>query len=134
VKLYADEDGHEHVRRLGALLVSALVRVEVPAALWRKHRMAELGPIQVKDLVETFEADLKGVPDGGPYLFVVGIGPALPEDAARLAALHSLRAYDAIQLSSARAVKAMLPRRENFACFDKALRDAAEAEGFTLIP
>jgi hypothetical protein len=44
VKLYADEPGHEQVRNPGLLLVSQLARVEVPAAIWRKHRMGELSP------------------------------------------------------------------------------------------
>ncbi|MGH3855031.1 MAG: type II toxin-antitoxin system VapC family toxin [Pseudonocardiaceae bacterium] len=45
VKLYADEQDHQVVRGLGSLVVSALARVEVPAAIWRKHRMGELDPV-----------------------------------------------------------------------------------------
>ena len=52
VKLYADELGHEAVRALRApLVVSALARVEVAAAIWRKHRAGEL------DLDDTHIAD-----------------------------------------------------------------------------
>lgn len=42
VKLYAEEPGADLVRDLPLLVVSQAARVEVPAALWRKHRMGEL--------------------------------------------------------------------------------------------
>ena len=35
-KLYADEQDHPLVRGLDGLVVSALARVEVPSAIWRK--------------------------------------------------------------------------------------------------
>jgi len=40
VKRYADEPGADLVRSLSPCVVSAIARVEVPAALWRKHRDA----------------------------------------------------------------------------------------------
>lgn len=42
VKLYADELGVDVVRAVPSLIISQLARVEVPAALWRKHRLGEL--------------------------------------------------------------------------------------------
>jgi hypothetical protein len=43
VKLYADEVGAEAVRAAAPTIISQLARVEVPTALWRKHRMGESG-------------------------------------------------------------------------------------------
>ena len=42
VKRYADEPGADEVRALPLLVVCALARVEVPAALWRKVRTGQL--------------------------------------------------------------------------------------------
>jgi predicted nucleic acid-binding protein len=104
VKLYVDEPGHDVVRRLGPLVVSRLVRVEVVAALWAIQRR---GRVSVRG--------------GRP-------------DAAGLAGTHGLRAYDAVQLASARAAAAADDRVRTFAAFDGALRDAAAREGFVLVP
>jgi uncharacterized protein len=58
----------------------------------------------------------------------------VPEDAARLAAVHGLRAHDAVQLATARAVRAADPAVARFAAFDRGLRAAAAVEGFTPVP
>ncbi|MBA2751944.1 MAG: VapC toxin family PIN domain ribonuclease, partial [Actinobacteria bacterium] len=42
MKLYADEEDSSAVRVLTVVVVSCLARVEVPAAIWRKHRIGEL--------------------------------------------------------------------------------------------
>jgi predicted nucleic acid-binding protein len=52
------------------------------------------------------------------------------DDAAHLVAVHLLRAYDAVQLATARAVRAADPSCTTFACFDQQLAQAAAAEGF----
>ncbi len=56
------------------------------------------------------------------------------EDAVRLTGVHGVRAYDAVQLASARAARAVDPGIDAFAAFDHGLRRAAAAEGFTLLP
>jgi hypothetical protein len=53
---------------------------------------------------------------------------------AQLAAVHSLRAYDAVQLASARAAAAADPSCDTVAVFDLHLRAAAVADGFRLLP
>ena len=59
VKRYADEPGHESVRTIeGPVVISALARVEVVAAVWRKQRMGELSLDDAQVLVGAFEADL----------------------------------------------------------------------------
>jgi hypothetical protein len=54
--------------------------------------------------------------------------------AAREVAHHALRAYDAVQLASALAVREIDPRCTHFACFDVDLRRAASRAGFVLSP
>jgi predicted nucleic acid-binding protein len=133
VKLYADEVGHELVRPLGLLMISQLARVEVPAAIWRKQRMGELSPGQARLLVEEFEADYFGAAgEDSRFIAVAAAAPVL-DDAARLAAVHGLRAYDAVQLASACAARAADPGCTAVVAFDEALRAAAAAQGFRII-
>jgi hypothetical protein len=132
VKLYADEPGYAAMRKLRVLVVSCLARVEVPAAIWRKHRRGELTTEQAALLTSAFEVDYLGYGDASPRFVVVGIVPELLDDAARLAAQHGLRAYDAVQLGSARAARGADPSCDTFACADRSLRVAAAAERFRL--
>lgn len=134
VKLYADEVHHEPVRRLDGLVVSQIARAEVPAALWRKHRLGELGVEHATTLVQSFEADYFGTEDEPPRFAAVRLADAVLDDAARLAGVHGLRAYDAVQLATALAAAAADRSCTAFAAFDRGLRAAAAAEGFTLVP
>lgn len=134
VKLYADEPGHRAVRDLGGMIVAQIARVEVPAALWRKHRMGELSPAAAAVLVAEFEADWFGTEDRHRRFEPARMTAAVLEDAVRLTGLHGLRAYDAVQLATARAVRGADPDVTLFVAFDKALRDAAATEGFTAAP
>jgi predicted nucleic acid-binding protein len=134
VKLYADEADHKPIRDLDTLVVSCLARVEVPAALWRKHRIGELAAADARLLVTAFEIDYFGADGEPPRFAAVGLPGEVLDDSARLVAVHGLRAYDAVQLSSARAVRAADPSCDTIACFDRGLRDAAAAEGFALVP
>jgi uncharacterized protein len=134
VKLYADEEGHEHVRGLVSMAAAQLARVEVPAALWRKQRMGELSAEDARLLTADFEADYYGTDsEPGRFAVVAATGSLLGE-AARLCASRGLRAYDAVQLSSAIAVRSADESCTEFAAFDRALRTAAAAEGFELLP
>jgi predicted nucleic acid-binding protein len=54
--------------------------------------------------------------------------------AARLVAVHPLRAADALQLAAALIWCEEQPHGEKFICLDGRLRDAARAEGFELEP
>lgn len=134
VKLYADEPGHEPVRALSHLVVSHLARVEVPSAIWRKQRLGELDPGAARLLTAAFEADWSGTEEEPPRFSVVTATVPVLDGAARLCAVHGLRAYDAVQLASALAVRDAVPECQTFAAFDRQLRAAAAAEGFTLVP
>jgi uncharacterized protein len=134
VKLYADEAGHEDIRHLTALAVAQLARVEVPAALWRKQRMGELSASDARLLTADFEADYFGTDAEPPRFAAVAAVGSLLDEAATLCASHGLRAYDAVQLSTALAVRRADESCEAFAAFDRSLRTAAAAEGFSLVP
>lgn len=135
VKLYIEEDGAAELAAMEAatMVVSELARVEVPAAVWRKQRMQIITAAEASVLVAGFEADCRPV-TGDPRFVVIGVTPSILDGAARLCAVHGLRAYDAVQLSSACAAGAVLPECRTFAAFDKDLRAAAAAEGFRVLP
>jgi hypothetical protein len=135
VKLYADEVGHHHIRPLPLLCVSQLARVEVPAALWRKHRMNQLSATDTRVLVDAFEYDY--FHDGSSserHMIPVSLTTHILDAAAHAVAVHGLRAYDAAQLATALAVRTVDPLCSTFAAFDQSLRTAAAVEGFTLLP
>ena len=135
VKLYVPEAGHEVVSALGvSLVVSHLARVEVPAAFWRKQRTGEVSAEDAAVLAAGFEADFFGDDGERPRFVVVAITNDVVDSAARLAARHGLRAYDAVQLASASAARRADNRVSTLAAFDRTLRAAAAAEGFTLAP
>jgi predicted nucleic acid-binding protein len=134
VKLYADEPGHRPIRAVGELVVSALARVEVPSALWRKTRTGGLEDATASILVSAFESDFHGDSDSSPRFTVLSLTERVLIDAAREAARHSLRAYDAVQLASALVAREVDSRCCQFACFDSELRGAAGRAGFLLLP
>lgn len=133
VKLYVPEPGHRDVDSLPEpLVVSQLAAVEVPAAFWRKHRIGELDAADAAILARAFESDLAAVID--PRYVAVAANSQLIRQAARLVAVHPLRAYDAMQLVSALAVADALDTTISLAAFDATLRRAAAAEGLHLVP
>jgi predicted nucleic acid-binding protein len=134
VKLYADEPDHAVVRGLAAVVVSALARVEVPAALWRKQRLGQLSPEDAGLLALAFEADFHGSGAEAPRFAAVAITTPILDAAAELVAVHPLRAYDAVQLACALAARAADPECGDFACFDGRLRHAAAGRGFRVLP
>jgi predicted nucleic acid-binding protein len=114
--------------------VSALARIEVPAALWRKHRLGELSVEDAAVLVEEFEWDWFAEPTRELGFAILDLTGEILERAARSVARHPLRAFDAVQLASAVAGRAADPSLTTFACFDEALADAARVEGFSVVP
>ncbi len=134
VKRYADEPHQEMVRGLTAgLVVSDVVRVEVPSALWRKHREGELNDTQIRVLVALFEDEWSSRQTGQPVFSSVAMSTEVLTTAAVQVSRHPLRALDGIQLATA-----LLAQRHlgavRFACFGDRLRLAAQREGLALIP
>ncbi|MGH8276087.1 MAG: type II toxin-antitoxin system VapC family toxin, partial [Steroidobacteraceae bacterium] len=128
------EEGHVVVRALERIVVAQIARVEVPAALWRKQRMGELSTAAAAVLVAQFEADWFGTVQDPRRFEIVRMTALVVEDAAHLTGVHRLRAYDAVQLATARAVRTADPDTTWFVAFDRTLRDAAAADGFTTVP
>jgi hypothetical protein len=56
------------------------------------------------------------------------------ERAERLLMVHPLRAADGLQLSSALVWAEESPKSLEFICLDQNLREAAQREGFTVLP
>ena len=132
VKRYADEPGSDLVQAVSApLIASDLAAVEVPAALWRKHRIGQISASDAQILCRRFLTDIDAsLPEGDAVL--IEAGKDVLRDAVRLVARHPLRAYDAVQLASALAAVRILGDCP-FGCFDTQLSTAAAAEGITLM-
>jgi predicted nucleic acid-binding protein len=133
MKLYADEPDADDVRSLSPLAISQIARVEVPAALWRKHRMGELSPAAAGVLIAEFEADYFGTKQEPERFAVVLIASEVLDSAATLAGRHRLRAYDAVQLASACALRDLIQDLVFFAAYDTDLNSAAVAEGLGVL-
>lgn len=134
MKLYAEEEQSGHVRALERMTVSAISRVEVAAALWRKHRAGELSSRTAALMVALFAADLMGGDDRPRRFESIDVDLPILDRAASLVAAFPLRGYDAVQLASALAGRAADPGCDTFVCFDDQLRAAAAANGFALAP
>ena len=85
VKLYVPEPGPDVVSSVDVpAMISELTRVELPSALWRKHRLGQLSAQDASDLSTDFEADYYG--EGGQARFaVMRISDITVSMAARLA-------------------------------------------------
>jgi uncharacterized protein len=112
--------------------VSGLSRVEVSAAIWRKHRNGELSAADARLLVDAFLADWVDARREPARFVSVAPTANVLVDAVTLTGVHGLRAYDAVQLASARAARATAPEVTSFLCFDGTLSRAAAAEGFAV--
>jgi predicted nucleic acid-binding protein len=134
VKLYTYEHGSEVVRAEAALAVCALARVEVPAAIWRKHRIGDISAEEAAGLAAGFANDYGGDEHRPPRFAAMEVTSSLLEDASRFPALHGLRAYDSVQLAAALAAATADPSLARFLCFDTRLRAAAAAHGLTPVP
>lgn len=93
-------------------------------------RLRRQGDLEVPDLERACQA-LHQLAEGWSE---VAPGPRVREEAIRLLGLHPLRAADALQLAAALAWTDRRPFGRHFLSLDLRLRDAARAEGFTVLP
>lgn len=119
---------------LDDVVVSSLVRVEVPSALWRKQRDGHLSAEDAALLHALFEVEVTGDDEVGPQYAAIAVTGSVLEEAGRLVAVHALRSLDALQLSSALAARRADEACTTFACVDHGLRAAAASLGFALLP
>lgn len=116
-----------------SVVVSALARVEVVSALWRKAAIDEVSFDDAARAVRRFEADWRGVTQR-PRFEPIALVEAVLGAAAALTATHGLRSLDAIQLACASAARAVEPECRTMVVLDERLRRAAALEGFVLLP
>lgn len=134
MKRWSDEPGSDRLEWPGGDVVSALARIEVASAIWRRHREGRLGTPEAAILAGAADAELRDpAPPDGPFL-VVGVGAEVITEAALLIRRHRLRTLDALQLATAVVVRSVEAGVDTFVTFDRALRDAAAAELFAVFP
>ena len=133
VKRYALESGSEVVRAFHAITVSCLVRIEIPAALWAKHRRGELDAREAEMLDAEFEADYVQATDATLQLTIIKVSDGLLALAGSYPQLHGLRAYDSLQLASATALRESSGENVRFVTADHALAAAAVDEGLDVL-
>ena len=133
VKRYVKEAGSAWVISLftaapaNDIIVVALTGVEVVAALTRRTRSGTITPVDAAAACALFVSDL------GMDYQVVAVTDNLLQQAMKLAQMHSLRGYDAVQLAAAvetnRFRLAVGLTLLVFVSADKELNAAALAEG-----
>lgn len=133
VKRYAQETGTAWVRTIAArnyVFLARITHVEVIAAIERRKRTGTLTATDAAAALANFRAHLS------TEYAMVDISRLLLDQAADLAEMHGLRAYDAVQLAAALHVQ---NERQAFGMpaiilvsADLALNAAATAEGLTV--
>lgn len=133
VKRYANETGTAWVTTLvttNYVFLARITIVEVIAAIERRKRIGTITPVDAATAVTNFRGDAT------TDYALIDISRTLIAEAANLAELHGLRAYDAVQLAAALQVQR---ERQAFnlsalilVSADQTLNTAATAEGLTV--
>lgn len=126
VKLYVDEAGSPIVRsavdHADLIATSALAYVEARAAFVRRRHERGLSAGDYRRVVHDLDTDWTR------YL-VVEVTDLLVRESARLVEAHRLKAYDALHLASAAALRSWLAEPILFASWDFRLERVAKREG-----
>ena len=101
--------------------------LECQSALHRRQRETHLDPAVMEAATERLRAVVEHADTVSPT-------DEVRQRAARLVAVHPLRAADALQLAAALIWCEEQPHGEVFVCLDARLRDAAQREGFDVLP
>jgi predicted nucleic acid-binding protein len=130
VKLFLDEQHSDAVRQWAddsaKVMVSQLSWTETCAALALKKRTGQISAAQV-------DATLAALHQDWPRYQRLATDAALFSEAGALALRLNLRAYDSVQLASARRVFAVTGAALTFCSFDRKLNSAAQALGMPVI-
>lgn len=117
------------MRRLlgaGPAATSRLSAVEVASALARRCREGAFSAGERDRALAALEQDFSA-------LQVVELSPAIVASARALLVRRPLRAGDAIQLASALLLQREMEPEVTFAAYDERLREAAAAEGLSVV-
>ena len=101
--------------------------LECHSALHRRHRERPLPAAELTKAVERIRTVVE-------HADTISPSDELRRRAARLLAVHDLRAADALQLAAALLWCEEQPHGEGFVSLDARLREAAVKEGFTVLP
>ena len=136
VKRYVQETGTAWVRRhtrsnpSTIIYIAQITTVEVTCAIARRRKGKTISAAKASSILRRFDQHIAG------RYTVLGVTPALLEQARRQGRTHSLRAYDAVQLAVAleasRYHRAQCAAPVTLISADQALNDAATAEGLTV--
>jgi predicted nucleic acid-binding protein len=130
IKRYVDEEGSGRVNELwdGAtgLATSVVAFAEMIAALNRKQREGVLSAREYARTATSFKNDYR-------RFILIPVSSGLNERIETLARKHALRGFDAIHLASAFVIRNNGKVETGFACYDRALNEAAWREGFPKI-
>lgn len=133
VKRYVDEPGSANVAAIlrgdQAVHAASITEVEVVAALARRSKAPDADTAVIAEAIREVRAQFDSV------IQIVDLSPAVLDEAARLAAKHALRGYDAVQLAAALAVSEELKQIDvetHLISADLELNAAAIAEGLTV--
>ncbi len=130
VKLYIEEPGTAWMQKMagaaaaGSLSVSAVAGVEIASAFYRLEQEGHLPRGGAAELLAAFRADL-----GWRYV-TLPIDEAVLGTAIELIQVHTLRAYDSMQLATCCLLaRKLVSNRPRFISSDRRLLRAAVAEG-----
>ena len=101
--------------------------LECHSALHRRHREQPFPPAEMSGAIERIRTVVE-------HADTVSPSDELRRRAARLLAVHPLRAADALQLAAALLWCEEQPHAEGFVSLDVKLREAALKEGFSVLP
>lgn len=131
VKLYVQEEGsslvREEVEKASLVATCAIAYVEARSAFARRRREGRLPPGDHRRVIRDLDADWE-------HYFLLDVTASLIRQAAKIAEVHRLRAYDAVHLASAALFKERLAGPAHFLCWDDDLTAAAALEGFEIPP
>lgn len=126
VKLYIEEvasDATKDLQQQASVLATCRISwVEVFASFARRSREQPQDEAAITEAGHVFRADW-------PAFMRIEVSQTLVEQAGLLAEAFALRAYDSIQLASARLIMDQTGNTVSFACFDKRLNQAATLLG-----
>lgn len=132
LKRYVSEIGTAWVQSLfdpgfhNRIDIAAISAVEVTAAIARRLRAGSVTAMEANRFFAELHRDLRR------DFQIIAITPALISEAMRLAELHALRGYDAVQLAAAIAVRSVSSLPVTIVSADAELNAVARIEGFTV--